>query len=301
MRAGRNGPRVLLPELAGTNLDVTLFGGQAFRWRRGAAGEASGWIGDRPARVAPGAGGLEVSPLDGRVEGLERAARRYFDASRDYAAIERGLFADPRLGRAAAGLAGLRILRQPPFEALVAFIASANNNIVRLSRSLDALARLAGRAVATELGTAHAFPEPAALAALPLGLLRGEANLGYRDRYVAAAARLAATGALDLAALERLPTAGLREALRAVPGVGPKVADCVALYGYGRLEVFPVDTWVRKAYSALYPPDEERPTDTRIAELAAARFGEVAGVAQQYMFEAFRRGLARESAADERR
>jgi N-glycosylase/DNA lyase len=280
--------RVLVPERF--NLDVTLFGGQAFRWRRDEQGRISGWIGDRPVRVATTPEGLEVSALDGREEGLEEAVRRYFDLSRDYAAIERRLFRDAALRRAASRVAGFRILRQPPFETLVGFITSANNNIVRLSRSMDAISRIAGQAVETEIGTMWAFPEPAALAAVAVDRLREEAGLGYRDRYVADAARLVASGEVDLDALDRLSTPALREALRAIPGVGPKVADCIALYGFGRVEVFPVDTWVRKAFTALYLSGGERVPDREIARLAAERFGPYAGVAQQHMFEAFRRG-----------
>ena len=291
MRPTRDDARALLPELTNLNLEVTLFGGQAFRWRRDERGRIAGWIGDRPVRVAIRPAGLEVVALDGRDEGLVEAARRYFDATRDYAAIERRVFRDAALRRAAWRVAGFRILRQPAFEALVGFITSANNNIVRFSRSLDALSRIAGRAVETELGTMWAFPDPSALASISPDRLREEANLGYRDRYVAGAACMIASGEVDLEALGQLPTAALREALRAIPGVGPKVADCIALYGFGRIEVFPVDTWVRKAYTALYLDEGERVADREIARLATERFGAYAGVAQQYMFEAFRRGV----------
>jgi N-glycosylase/DNA lyase len=292
MAASGNEATITIPEAGAIDLEVTLFGGQAFRWRREPNGAAIGWIGERPVRVAVGAAGLEVSPLDGEVEGLEAAARRYFDLSRDYAAIERRLFRDARLRRAASAVGGFRILRQPYFETLVAFIASANNNIVRFSRSLDALGRMAGEPVETSAGAMHAFPTPAALASLGVERLRSEANLGYRDRYVRDAAVLVASGEVDLDGLDLLPTPELRDALVAFPGVGRKVADCIALYGYGRAEVFPVDTWVRRAFTALYLEEGETATDRRIAELATKRFGADAGIAQQYMFEAFRRGLA---------
>jgi N-glycosylase/DNA lyase len=271
----------MLAELAGLHFDATLFGGQAFRWRRTGASAAEGWIGDRPVRVALEAGGLGVAPLDGRAGGLEAAARRYFDADRDYAAIERRLLRDARLRRYATGV---RILRQPAFETVIAFVISANNNIPRITRSVELLSAIAGREVAPGL---RAFPEPAALAAFDAATLRREANLGYRDRYVAETARLVASGAVDLEALERLGTDELRDALMGLPGVGRKVAECVALFAYGRLEVFPVDTWIRRAYSAVYLSNESV-TDRVIAELARARFGKYAGVAQQYLFEGVR-------------
>jgi N-glycosylase/DNA lyase len=287
MSRARNGPPAILPGLAGANLEVTLFGGQAFRWRRSAGGYV-GWVGDRPVSARPAAEGLAVQPLDGGGS-LEAAAARYFDAGRDYAAIERDLFRDARLRDVAAGISGIRILRQPPFETIVSFVTSANNNIARITRTVEALARMAGEPVETDEGVMWRFPSPDALAGLDLARLRGEANLGYRDRYVAETARLVASGAADVSALERLPTPELREALLALPGVGVKVADCIALYGFGRIEVFPVDTWVRRAVLELYLGPGERATDRELAELARARFGEYAGVAQQYLFEAFRR------------
>ena len=288
MSRARNGAYVLLPALPELNIEVTLFGGQAFRWRREAGGVV-GWVADRPVRVRATSGGLAVWPLDGRVEGLQAHARRYFDVDRDYASIERRLFRDAKLRRIAAHISGIRILRQPSFETLIAFIISSNNNILRISRSIEALCRLAGAPVETGEGTMWRFPDPAALAELAPDRLRREADLGYRDRYVAETARLVASGAVDLIALDQLPTPALREALLALPGVGVKVADCIALYGFGRVEVFPVDTWVRRAVSELYFASGERATDRAIAELARHRFGRYAGVAQQYLFEAFRR------------
>ncbi len=271
---------VTLPGLAGIDLERTLFGGQSFRWRR-VDGGAEGWIGDRLVRVALSDDGLAVESLDGREDGLEIAAARYFDVERDYAAIERRLLRDARLRRVATRV---RILRQPAFEALVTFVVSANNNIPRIARSVGLLCELAGREI---VAGRRAFPEPAALAALDAETLRRDANLGYRDRYVVEASRLVASGAVDLDLIDRLPTAELRTALGALPGVGPKVGDCVALFGYGRLDVFPVDTWIRRAYADLYLKGEPA-TDRAIAEMARRRFGRYAGVAQQFIFEAYR-------------
>src|SRR4051812_24958184 len=239
MSTPRNGAAARLPSVVGLDLEMTLFGGQAFRWRRvddaRPARAAEGWIGDRPVVVREREDGLEVEPLDGRADGLGAAAARYFDASRDYAAIERRLARDARLRGA---VSGVRILRQPAFETLVSFVVSANNNIPRIARAVELLGALAGRAVETGGETRFAFPEPAALAALDAATLRRDANLGYRDRYVAETSRLVASGVVDLEALDALPTEALRAGLSTLPGVGPKVADCVALFAYGRLEVF---------------------------------------------------------------
>jgi N-glycosylase/DNA lyase len=280
--------RIVIPELRGLNHDATLFGGQTFRWRREGKDGAVGWIDAIPARVRASAEGLHVAALGDGAEELDAAARRYFDVARDYGAVERRLLRDARLRRVASDVAGVRILRQRPFETLVAFVVSANNNIPRIARSVDALCRMAGRRVEVGGETAWTFPEPEALAEVGVARLREEANLGYRDRYVAETARIVAAREIDLAALEALPTETLRGELARLPGVGPKVADCVALYAFGRVEVFPVDTWIRRAMTELYLEPEARATDREIAALARRRFGPHAGIAQQYLFEGYR-------------
>lgn len=289
---GLDEPDVRLPALAGVNLEATLFGGQAFRWRRDGERGAVGWIGSRPARVEASAEGLAAWSLAGSPLS-EREAADYFDARRDYRAIERRLFRDATFKSAARGVAGVRILRQEAFETLVAFVVSSNNNIARIARSIEALSRIAGRRVETSLGPMWRFPEPEALAGVPVERLRAEANLGYRDRYVQESAARITTADVDLDAMTSLPTPELRDALMRLPGVGRKVADCVMLFAYGRTEVFPVDTWVRRAMTELYGAPDRPLTDREIAEVAARRFGADAGIAQQYLFEAYRLGAGR--------
>jgi len=280
--------KILLPELARLNLEATLFGGQAFRWRSEGDSTAIGWIGTTPVRAHPTAEGLEVEALGGATETLEEDARRFFDLARPYDEIERRLLRDARLRSVASGVEGIRILRQPAFETLIAFIISANNNIPRIQRSVELLCTIAGSMIETSVGPMWSFPQPEALAELSTERLREEANLGYRDRYVAETARLVAAGDVDLDALDGLATDDLRAALVGLPGVGPKVADCVALFGFGRVDVFPVDTWIRRAMSALYLRDGEEASDRVIAALARHRFGRHAGIAQQYLFEGYR-------------
>ncbi len=287
MTATCNEPSLLIPSLAGANLGGTLFGGQAFRWRR--VGEedacvAEGWIGDRPVCVHEVTDGVVVRALDGRTQDLEAVALRYFDAGRDYAAIEQRLLRDRRLRSIGKTV---RILRQPVFETVVAFVISANNNIPRISRAIEAICDLAGREIVGSGRTFRSFPDASQLSRLDATTLRRDANLGYRDRYVAEIAQRVASGQMDLESLDELPTCELVRRLGDLPGVGPKVADCIALFAFGRLEVFPVDTWTRRAYSELYL-NGETVSDKHIGELAAHRFGPYAGVAQQYIFEGIR-------------
>lgn len=280
---------ILISELSGLDLEAVLFGGQTFRWRHGLDGWADGWIGSHPVRARMSADGLVVAPRGVKADGFESDARRYFDADRDYAGIRDRLLRDARLRTAAEGLDGLRILRQPPFETVIGFIVSANNNIPRIAKCIDALCRLAGTPVAIGGQTEWRFPEASSLASLEVATARSEANLGYRDRYVVETAARVARGDADLDAWNDCRTPLLIDQLRSLPGVGPKVAECIALFAYGRFDVFPVDTWIRQAYTTTYPSRDPMCTDRRIAERARKRFGANAGLAQQYLFESVRR------------
>lgn len=292
MRMAGNDDSIRLPELATFDLDRVLFGGQTFRWRKTSDARADGWIGDAPVRVLVTDSGLVVEPRSLSVDGLDNldgAARRYFDADRDYTGIRDRLLRDSRLRAAAEGLDGLRILRQPPFETVIGFIVSANNNIPRIAKCLGALCRLAGTAVEIDGETEWSFPAADSLAAFDVATVRAEANLGYRDRYVIETARLVASGTADLEAWSDETTTRLLEHLRTLPGVGPKVAECIALFAYGRFDVFPVDTWIRQIYVETYPSRSAATTDRSIGERARKRFGANAGLAQQYLFESVRR------------
>lgn len=202
--------------------------------------------------------------------------RPYLDLDRDYAAIRRAVSIDEPTARAATYGAGLRILRQEPWEALCSFILSQCNNIPRIRGLIARLCAFCGEKIGE---TAYAFPTPERIASLRETELRTTVRCGYRAPYVIAAARAVADGALDLEALRALPTAAAKEKLTALPGVGEKVASCMLLFGLGKLDAFPVDVWMRRTVQALYGKGFD-PT---------AAFGRYAGIAQQYLFYQARR------------
>lgn len=252
----------------------TLLGGQSFRWRR--VGDAyEGVALGRAWRVRPDDDALDVDV------GLPpAAARRYLGLDPAYPSALARLARDPALADAVARHRGLRILRQDPWEALVAFVTSANNNVPRIE---GILARLAERAGTPLPPGRHAFPTPEALARVPERDLRA-AGLGYRAPFVRSTARAVADG-FPLPALARRPYAAARDALLELDGVGPKVADCVCLFGLGHGEAFPVDTWIRHAMGRVLG---ETLAEARVADAARKRWGRDAGLAQQYLFHAAR-------------
>lgn len=196
--------------------------------------------------------------------------RDYFDMDTDYAAFRRSVPAEDGYLTAACSCGrGIRILRQDPWETLVTFLLSQRKNIPAIRQAVETLCARYGDPIP---GGGFAFPAPARLAALAESDLRA-CSLGYRAPYVLAAARMAAGGALDFDALSALEDDALLAALQTVPGVGPKVAGCAALFGFHRLAGFPRDVWINRVidgeYGGTFPLEQ------------VAGFE---GVAQQYIF-----------------
>ena len=227
-----------LPLPPGFSLRDTLLCGQCFRWAEGPDGTFTGFAGRRAAALRQEGDTLLLSDPD------TDFWANYLDLGEDYGRWIRSFARDPALAAAAAFCGGIRILRQDPWEALVSFIISANNNIPRIK---GIIARLCGA-----FGEEGGFPAPDRLAretVESLSCLRA----GFRAKYILDAAGKAASGELDLGAVAALPLPEAEAALRRVNGVGPKVAQCVLLYGFHRLDAFPVDTWMKKALARYYP------------------------------------------------
>jgi N-glycosylase/DNA lyase len=167
---------------------------------------------------------------------------------------------------------GIRMLRQDPWEMLITFILSQRKNIPAIRHCVEALCSCYGEPIGSAGEPLFAFPSAERLAAQDERCLL-DCSLGYRAKYVSAAARLVASGALDLSALAALSDDALMDALLAVPGVGEKVANCVLLFGYHRLGRFPRDVWINRIVENEY--DGEFPLE---------RYPGIAGALQQYMF-----------------
>jgi N-glycosylase/DNA lyase len=255
------------------HLRRTLSCGQTFRWF-----ERAGWF------YVHHAGRLFRARPPFEVEGIPLAeAKRFFALDHDLDRIESTFPKDAPLRRAVDAFRGIRILRQDPYETLLAFILSACSNIPRISRDLDSLARRFGKPIRCDGVESHGLPRPETR--LPAGPLR-RLGTGFRAPYLSAAQRRADPTFLER--IRRLATPEAREALCELPGVGVKVADCVLLFAYERLEVFPIDTRIRKLMIREYFAGRRTP-DRDIAALARDRFGPFAGYAQQFLYAWSRR------------
>ena len=192
----------------------------------------------------------------------------YFDLNTDYSEYIKRFSADPTLKDACEGSSGIRILRQEPFETLVSFIISQNNNIPRISGIIDRLCESFGEK--TDGG--FSFPTAKRLRGITADDL-APLRAGFRARYIADAVSRVNSGEIDFGEIDALPLDPAREKLKTIVGVGDKVADCVLLFAFHKLDAFPKDVWVKRIMSEFYP--NGLPECVKGAE----------GVAQQYLFD----------------
>ena len=274
------------------NLDATLSCGQLFRWKK---------HGDTWQGVVNGTF-ITLCQDGGRLyyTGCSEAFLIwYLHLDCTHEVIVSGFCCDTHITDAVCRTGDLRIIRQDPWECLVSYICAQNANIPFITRMIENMCRAAGKPITAPDGTIrYAFPTPAALSALTLEEKQG-CSLGYRAPYIhkTAAAIAADPGWADR--IRKMPFEEARRELMAYPGIGPKVADCVLLFGFQKYESFPVDTWMRMIMHRLYgvgnPDRSLTPAEyERIRRFAQKHFGPYAGYAQEYLF------AIRESYADEK-
>lgn len=272
------------------DLDLTLVrSAQAFHWYFDGR-EYVGHAGGNPALILPGEDGFEViSPLED-----EAFWRDYFDLGRDYAALAPICARDEYLKKSYDELHGLHVLNQPVWDTLVTFIISANNNVARIRSLVMKLCAALGEKRVLQGIEISLFPTPEALAAAPVELLRGM-GMGYRAPYLVESAQAVAQG-YDLNALRTLPYEQAHKQLLKLKGVGPKVADCVLLFGCRHSLAFPVDVWMERAMQNYMPGCTNR---AELKRCAQRQWGEDAGILQQYLFHAARMGIIKTSEAQD--
>ena len=256
------------------DLDATMDCGQCFLFTRTEGGGWQGISDGHPLRLRQERDGIILTQTS--EEEIRGYWMRYFDWERDYAAIRADLCRDPRMAECVRYAPGIRVLRQPAWESLICFILSQNNHVKRIKGIVDRLCAC--------FGEDGRFPRPDMLAPLEEDDL-AELRCGWRAAYILDAARRVSSGQLDLARVAELPIDEARQQLRTIRGVGPKVAECVLLYGMGRLEAFPLDVWMKRAMEHLFPG------------MTPEDFGPYAGIAQQYIFHFIRHHPERAAAS----
>lgn len=215
----------------------------------------------------------------------------FFDLKTDYDKLKQKLSAFQILKEPIKFGHGIRILKQDLFETLISFIVSANNNIKRIQLILNRMREKLG----TNMGKYHAFPTREQLLLADEKFFT-EIGAGYRDKYLFKVLRQVDEDILQ--DWQTLPTPILRHKLIELAGVGPKVADCVLLFGFSRGDVFPVDTWIEKMYHKFYSPYQANEAENKVGKMnenkavnrekirkfLTEEFGLLSGYAQQYLF-----------------
>lgn len=261
--------------------------GQCFRWNK---------VDENCYRGVCKFGVLEVEQIAedticfrGLCEGnLQENCQKYFDLSRDYASLKKELSkVDEYLAGSIEFGSGIRILNQDLWEMVISFIVSANNNIPRIKGILERMAKQYGEKVTWKGEDFFLFPTPEQLQKASIADLRA-LGLGFRDSRIYETTQFIFEHPEFLPKLQQeTKTEKIREKLLTLSGVGPKVADCIMLFStLKRFEVFPIDVWVRRVINDLYlhEADESKVAKAKIETLAKEKYGNLAGIAQQYLF-----------------
>ncbi len=273
-----------LPATQPYKLELWWLRSQAFRWI-----EREGWsygvVNGNPIRIRHMGDGIEFGG-GGNEESIKPHVESYFRLNQDVRPVHEALFrVDNQMAKLVERYGAMRLLRQDPWECLVSYICSQNNNIDRIAAMIDVLADRYGDLLTLDGVKLNAFPPPqrlldvgeAELNGLKLGLNRGGR--------IYAVARDIVKGGLDLVALRRVPYAQAKGRLMSYDGIGPKIADCVCLFSLDKAEAFPV---VRHIATALWEHHGKKYTsgakNVGLMEWARAHFGPYAGYAGQLLF-----------------
>ena len=207
----------------------------------------------------------------------------YFDLATDYEKIKKEIAIDETLKKATDYGYGIRILNQELFETTISFIISANNQIPRIKKAVRIISERYGKFIGEYKGRKYySFPKAEDLMNVSPEELREYARVGFRDKRIVEASRMIHEGALDFDKDQELESDELKKKLMELPGIGPKVADCIPLFAYHRRETFPVDVWIKRVMEALFIKKEV--PKKQVDDHARKYFGDLAGYTQQYLF-----------------
>lgn len=252
------------------NIDLvqTFECGQCFRWQKNSENSYTGIFKGKKLELSQLTPNTIILSTD--MSDFKKIWYKYFDLETDYKKIGENITTlHPILKKAYIECSGIRILRQEPWETLCSFIISQNNNIPRIKKIIKSLCDLFGDKI--ENSKEKSFPSSEVISKLNLEDLE-PIRSGFRAKYILDAARKISSKIVDFNKIENLDYIDAKNELMKIKGVGPKVADCVLLYGFHRLEAFPEDVWIKRVMNKFFKNESPK------------IFGEYAGIAQQYLY-----------------
>lgn len=260
--------------------------GQCFRWNKGQDGSYTGTFKGNVMNVQKQG---DTVTFKGICNGdIKEIVEDYFDLNRNYEDIKQQLSQiDEHVKTSIEYGKGIRILNQDLWEMIISYIISANNNIPRIKGIIDRISKNYGKEVEWNGEKYYTFPTPEELKDVTIEDYR-KLGAGFRDIRLYETVHMVLDKKVNLNEMQNNPnTLEVREQLLTLSGVGPKVADCILLFStLKRSEVFPIDVWVRRVMNDLYikKQDETKVNKKELEKLAQEKFGNLAGIAQQYLF-----------------
>lgn len=217
---------------------------------------------------------------------FEEIWRPYFDIDTDYKQIAQTLSQkDEYMSQAIDFGKGIRLLKQDPWEMLISFIISQNKAIPHIQKCIENISERYGQKIAYEEeedSYYYTFPTPEELAKATEEELR-ECKVGFRAPYIVDACQKVMSGEIILNDLFNMSAKEAKEELMKIKGVGPKVSDCILLFAYGKMDLFPTDVWIKRVVEGIYFDGKEISLQA-IQKFAREYFADLAGYAQQYLF-----------------
>ncbi|GAA0106126.1 DNA glycosylase [Paraclostridium sordellii] len=255
--------------------------GQCFRWKDQGDGSYTGVAKGRVINVSRE--GDTIYLKNTNLEDFNNIWKDYFDLDTDYSKIKNELRnMDEYLEKATEFGWGIRLLRQDPWEMIISFIISSNNRIPMIQKAIKNLSREYGTYIGSYEGEDYYdFPTPQQLSKASIEEIRA-CSTGFRDKYIKSTTEEVIKNNDDVYSYRNLSTEDCIKELLKFNGIGPKVGDCIALFGMQKYDTFPVDVWVKRVMQEFYVEDDM--SLPKIRKCAIDKFGDLSGFAQQYLF-----------------
>jgi N-glycosylase/DNA lyase len=281
-RQQRSGPRSRLDAAPAPDFDLekTLNSGQVFHWTPYGKGYV-GALGETPVYIEQEGYSIRTS------KGQASRVRSYLALDHPISQIVQTFPTDPVMTAAVEFCRGLRIIRQPAWECLATFLTSALKQVKHIRAISLAIRKRFGRCLRAEQTEVFSYPSAELIANVPLPELL-ECKLGFRAANLIASAKSVAFGEVDLESLHDLSTEEARLVLCTLPGVGEKIANCVLLFAYERLDAVPIDVWISRVLREVYFAGRTKLPPRDLRAFVVEYFGSYAGYAQQYLFHHWR-------------
>lgn len=273
---------VVIDNINNLDLDNTICCGQIFRYEKLEDDSYIVILKDRVVKLKYIDNKLYVD--SNNMDNIERVIREYLDLDRDYISIIENIKeCDDVLGKYLDKSIGLKMIKQDPIECIISYIISQNNSVRNIKSSLDLISYKFGDKVMFLDKEYYLFPSIDKLSKISLDEFR-ECKVGFRDRYLVDIISDIVENRLNVNYIFEMNSEDSLRYLMSFRGIGMKVASCILLFAYGKYDVYPIDTWVKKYMDTNYGVKDEK----KIKEFCKEKYGEYSGLAIQYMFNGMR-------------